>query len=205
MEKMEKRFDLQEEAEKGLIKIIDDIISPTIDSSEVLKELKDIGCIRITPPEDPPFLMHCLTFSSLNNYENGNSYKFGNIKINIRKLIDTIPGIIEATISISYDIPILKICAALSLWKSIKNVFTVEITREQAITLIALWKNCDSSHHINLDTGYECVNNLYATLGEDEISSTLYNRTIDQLIELKCIDITNNTIWLCEWVSKKYR
>lgn len=202
---MKKRYDLQENKESELIQLLKQNNSfQEVDLPNLLNEFKQIDCICITPPEYPPFIMHYLTLNSLSNYDTGNSVKPGNLKLNIKKLINTIPGIIEASVSISYNIPILKICAALSLWKSIKDVFTVEINHKQAVILIALWKNCDSSHHINLEEGCLCVNRLYKSLAEEEINSTIYNLVIDQLIKLKCIDVTNNTIWLREWISTKY-
>lgn len=103
-----------------------------------------------------------------------------------------------------YDIPILQVCAALTLWKTLCNIFTVEITREQAIVLVALWKNCDVSHYINLSNGFDAVNTLYQKLDDCTMNQTIYNRIIDQLINLECIEVINEKIWLRKWISQKY-
>lgn len=84
------------------------------------------------------------------------------------------------------------------------NIFTVEITREQAIVLVALWKNCDVSHYINLSNGFDAVNTLYQKLDDCTMNQTIYNRIIDQLINLECIEVINEKIWLREWISQKY-
>lgn len=36
------------------------------------------------------------------------------------------------------------------------------------------------------------------------MNQTIYNRIIDQLINLECIEVINEKIWLREWISQKY-
>jgi len=201
---MEKRYDLQKDKEAELIKIIDTATNKSnLDSVLLYKEFKD-NYISITPPEEEPPMMQFLTIDSLKNYKSGQSVKAGNIILNIKKLINTLPAIVASSVSISNDITILKVCAALALWKEFRNIFTIEITREQAIVLVALWKNCDTTQHISLSDGLAAVNTLYNTLDGCAINQTIYSRTIDQLINLHCIEVTNEIIWLREWISKKY-
>ena len=201
---MEPRYDLQKNKETELIKLIDTATNKSsLNSSLLLEEFKR-NCISITPPEEDPPMMQFITIDSLKNYKSGQSIKAGNIILNIRKLISALPAIVAASVSISYDIPILKVCAALTLWKELCNIFTVEITREQAIVLVALWNNCDNSHHISLSDGFATVNALYKNLDDCVMNQTIYNRIIDQLITLQCIEVTDENIWLREWISKKY-
>lgn len=201
---MEIRYDLQNNKETELIKIIDTVTNESsLDSSLLFENFKK-NCISITPPEEEPPMMQFLTIDSLKNYKSGQSIKPGNIKLNIKKLINTLPAIVETSVGILYDIPILQVCAALTLWKTLCNIFTVEITREQAIVLVALWKNCDVSHYINLSNGFDAVNTLYQKLDDCTMNQTIYNRIIDQLINLECIEVINEKIWLREWISQKY-
>lgn len=203
---MEKRNDLQMTKENELINLIAAAL-PELNatSSQVFNELKMYNGILITPPEEEPPRIEFLTFDSLKNYKSGQSIKPGNIFLNMKKLIDSIPTVITTTISISYDIPILKVCSLLALWKNFREVLTVEISREQAVVLIALWKDCDNNHQLNVSDGFNSVNTLYKMLDESEINSTIYNRILDQLVSLHCISITSDKIWLCEWISKKYK
>lgn len=198
------RYDLQKDKENELLKIISSATNDSsLDPNLLLEDFKK-NYLSITPPEEEPPMMQFLTIDSLKNYNSGQSIKAGNIILNIRKLISTFPNVIAASVSISYDIPILKICAALSIWKELHDVFTIEITREQAIVLVALWKNCDNTQHISLSDGFIAVNTLYKNLDDCVMNQTTYNRIIDQLINLKCIEVTDERIWLREWISRRY-
>lgn len=202
---MEIRYDLQKSKEAELIKIIDATTNKSPLNTNLLYEEFKKNYINITPPEEEPPMMQFLTIDSLRNYKSGQSFKAGNIILNIKKLINSLPAIVAASVSISYEIPILKVCAALALWKELRDIFTVEITREQAIVLVALWNNCDNTHHINISDGFVAANTLYKNLDDCTMNQTIYNRIIDQLTILQCIELTDENIWLREWISKKYR
>lgn len=176
-----------------------------IEADKLFDEFINNGYIKITPPKKEKPMMYFMTFDQLSNYQKGQSVKPGNIVMNIKKLIASISDITAMAVSVYYDIPILKVCSALSIWQKLMDIMTVEIDRKQAVVIIALWKNCNSNHKINIDHGYECVNFLYKELEETEISWSDYNKVIDQLIKLKCIEIIDEVIWLREWVSKEYR
>lgn len=74
-------------------------------------------------------MMHMLTMDMLNNYRKGESIKPGNILLNFKKLMDSLPEITAAVVSVFYDIPILKVCAALSVWKSLRNMWQLMMIR----------------------------------------------------------------------------
>ena len=58
---------------------------------------------------------YCLNGSSLlSSYNKGESIKPGNVKLNIRRLIESLPDLTEAVVGIAMDITILKVCAALN-------------------------------------------------------------------------------------------
>ncbi len=198
------RYDIQEKKEKELIQIIETVTNESsLDSCSLFEEFKN-SCIHISPPEESFPIMSFVTFDSLKNYKNGHSIKAGNITLNIKKLIDSIPAIVETSIGFIYDIPILKICAALTLCKTFRDIFTVEITREQAIVLFALWKNCDGLYKISISEGFTAVNTLYKNLDDCIINQTIYNQIIDQLVTLQCISIADGEIHLRESINKEY-
>ncbi len=58
------------------------------------------GGLLITPPQQEPPMMHMLVMDSLSNYNKGESIKPGNIKLNIRHLIELLPDITAATVEI---------------------------------------------------------------------------------------------------------
>ena len=53
-------------------------------------------------------------------------------------------------------------------------------------------------------TVHEVSNTLYQKLDDCTMNQTIYNRIIDQLINLECIEVINEKIWLREWISQKY-
>lgn len=145
------------------------------------------------------------SFKSFSELEGGRTIKPGNIVLNLRKLIDSIPTITALSVSMAVDIPILRVCSALSLWKEIRDVMTVEITRMQSIVIIALWKFRDHTNHIHLDYGYDRVNYFCETIGEEKLSWDDYNKIVDELLKLQCIDICEEVIWLRESIKKAWK
>lgn len=148
--------------------------------------------------------MHMLVMDSLSNYNKGKSIKPGNIKINIRRLIEHLPDITAATVGIATDIPILKVCAALNIWKMLRDVSIVEITKEQDITIIALWENCNQQQRITLEQGFDCFKSLYEQIETSECTWEQYIKLINDLEKIGSLKPDSNGIWLCERVSKQY-
>lgn len=175
-----------------------------ISSKDIMQSFLESGGLLITPPQQEPFLMHMLTVDSLSNYNKGESIKPGNVKINIRRLIEHLPDMTAATVGIALDIPILKVCAALNIWKMLRDVATVEITREQAITIIALWENCNQQQRITLEQGFACFKSLYNQIETSECTWEQYIKLINDLEKIGSLKLDSKGIWLCEWVSKKY-
>ena len=137
-------------------------------------------------------------------YKKGESIKPGNIKLNIRCLIKHLPDIVVSTKDIITDSLILKVCAALNIWKILWSVSTVKITKEQAIFIIALWNNCDQQKRIVLERGYVCFKSLYEQIETSKCTWELYIRLIDDLEKIHSIKLDDKGIWLCECVSKTY-
>ncbi|WP_455648921.1 hypothetical protein [Enterocloster citroniae] len=163
------------------------------------------SCIIMTPPEQEPPVMHMLVMSSLSDYKRGTSIKPGNIKINMKKLIDTLPESVEAGVALAMDIPILKVCAALHIWKMIRNVMSVEITKEQAVVIMSLWKNADERHIISLEKGWDCANRMCRQTSNKEFTQERYTTILEELERMDSIKVNEDGIWLCEWVAQRYR
>lgn len=149
-------------------------------------------------------MLHMLMVDSLNNYNKGESIKPGNIKLNIRHLIEFLPDLTAATVEIVMDIPILKVCAALNIWKMLRDVTTVEITKEQAIVVAALWDNCNQQQRITLEKGFECFSSLYENIEASNCTWEQYIKLISDLEKIGSLELDSNGIWLREWVSKRY-
>lgn len=107
---------------------------------EATQLLLECNCLKITPPQQEPPMMSFLTLNSLNNYHQGRSIKPGNIKINIKCLIDTLPEIVTATVSVISGITIIKICAAIAIWKKLRDVSTIDIKKNKLLLFLRYGK-----------------------------------------------------------------
>lgn len=215
---LESRDDLLENKKAEIISIIErtniSLGEKRINSKDIMQSLLKSGGLLITSPQFTPLrftlsqqdfpLTQMMTFDSLSNYNKGNSIKPGNIKLNIRHLIDFLPDLTAATVEIATDIPILKVCAALNIWKMLRDVTTVEITKEQAIVVVALWDNCNQQQRITLEKGFECFKSLYKNIEASNCTWEQYIKLISDLEKIGSLELDSNGIWLCEEVGKRY-
>lgn len=206
---LENRNDLLEIKKAEIVSIIERTSislreEENISSKDIMQSFLKSGGLLITPPQQEPPMMHMLIIDSLSNYNKGESIKPGNVKLNIRHLIESLPDLTIATVGIAMDIPILKVCAALNIWKMLRDITTVEITKEQAIAIVALWDNCDQQQRITLEKGFECFKSLYENIETFDCTWEQYIKLISDLEKIDSLKLDSNGIWLCEWVSKRY-
>ena len=206
---MKQRTDLQDKVTQQLKTTILENLSDVFtnensDVSLIYNNLERSRFISISPPLEEPPRMQLLTMDSLRNYKDGSSIKPGNILLNIRKLIEAIPEVVSIGAGMVCDNHIVTVCGALSLWLKLRDIATINISKEQAFVIVALWRNCNSNHKISLDDGYTATNDLLKQYGELEITSLKYNMIIDSLVKIECIELTEEIIWLREWISKNY-
>lgn len=205
---LENRNDLLEIKQAEILSIIErtsiSLWKEDISSKDILQSFFKNGGLVITPPQQEPPMMRMLVVDSLNNYNKGESIKPGNIKLNICHLIESLPDLTEAAVGIAMDIPILKVCAALNIWKMLRAVTTVEITKEQAIVVVALWDNCNQQQRITLEKGFECFRSLYESIETSNCTWERYIKLISDLEKIGSLELDSNGILLREWVSKRY-
>ena len=206
---MKQRTDLQNNVTQQLKTTIAETLSNVFsnqsnDVSLIYNNLVRSRFVSISPPLEEPPMMQLLTMDSLRNYKDGSSIKPGNILLNIRKLIEAIPEVVSIGAGMISDNHIVTVCGALSLWLKLRDIATINISKEQAFVIVALWKNCNSNHKISLDDGFIATNNLFDQYGEPEITRLKYNMIIDSLVKIECIELTEEIIWLREWISKNY-
>ena len=206
---MQKRIDLQDAALQQLKNVFTEALSASranegVNASWAFDSLLQTRFISITPPLEKPLTMQLLTLDSLRDYKNGSSIKPGNIVLNIKELIEAIPEVVSIGAGMVCDNLVITVCGAFSLWLKLRDIATVSITREQAFTIVALWKSCNSAHKISLDDGFIATNVLLKQYGESEITNLKYNIVIDSLIKMQCIELTEGIIWLRECISRSY-
>jgi len=158
---------------------------------------------RISPPLDPPQVAHMMLLHD-SGREGGLTRKPGNILLNWRNLYresgDLVLSVAGAGLS-KWLIPF----AALSVWNKVYTHSTIDITKEQAVIIFSLWRDCDSKHIADIEKGFNAANSLFIGYGWPKISKSHYTQILKELAKLKCIKLIDvKSVWLCEWVSRNY-
>ena len=130
----------------------------------------------------------------------GLTIKPGNILLNWRKLFERSPELVLAGAGVNQ--PWLVPFAALYVWNLVWSLAKIEITPAQAITLYALWNAGGRSRRFTESEASAVVNAYRHTCKETPQVKADFARVVNDLVSLRCIELTDGTIWLREWVKK---
>lgn len=158
---------------------------------------------RLTSPVEPEPVIKMITLGDFGD-EGGTSRKPGNIFLNWRKLMDIVP---DATIagagaiaSPTWLLPLIALYVWNKLWRGAEE----ELTNVEACIMYALWKNKDGRSKITEEDGFAKTNALRTQHALPELANTEYNKAINQLLKMGCIEMSSGVIWLREWVRVSY-
>ena len=162
---------------------------------------------RITPPQEPEITVGLVIISSPYSEPKAESRKVGNVLLNWRRLIDIVPdislaGLGAATLPVSPAIA--AVLAGLYVWNKLWRGSVEELSNTEAVTMLALWQNCDSHKNISEQDGLSRTNELLASYSMPPLSQRQYAAAIDKLLKIECIAINEGVIRLIEWVRVKY-
>ena len=91
-----------------------------------------------------------------------------------------------------------------SITDEIYDVYRQKIGKS-AKSQIRSWENSmEFMYKILIDDGFIATNKLLEQYGESQITNSKYNMIVDSLVEMQCIEITEGTIGLIEYISKEY-
>lgn len=206
---LKERYDLLEEKRCEIISVIIrtniSLEKKQIDSEEILQSLQNSDVLLLTAPQQEMPMMEFLTVNSLNNYNKGTSIKPGNIILNIRKLIISLPELItNISDFFSKDSPVYKVYVVLNILKKIKHITTIEITEDQSLAVLALWRNYNQHQRIKLEEGFERCRTLYKSINKPTYTFEQYLKVIDDLEKIGSLHLNDDGILLCELVNIKY-
>lgn len=206
---LKERYDLLEEKRREIISVIIrtniSLEKKQIDSEEILQSLQNSDVLLLTAPQQEMPMMEFLTVNSLNNYNKGTSIKPGNIILNIRKLIISLPELItNISDFFSKDSPVYKVYVVLNILKKIKHITTIEITEDQSLAVLALWRNYNQHQRIKLEEGFERCRTLYKSINKPTYTFEQYLKVIDDLEKIGSLHLNDDGILLCELVNIKY-
>jgi hypothetical protein len=130
----------------------------------------------------------------------GITFKPGNIRLNWRKLFEKAPELVltGAGVTQVWLVPF----AALYLWNLVWSLAKIEITPAQAMTMHALWNAGERAKPFAESEALKIVNAFCQTCGSAPLSASDFAKVVNDLVALDCIELTEGTIWLREWVKK---
>jgi hypothetical protein len=169
--------------------------------AKVAERVVDHFC-RMSPPMDPPMLMHMITLDR-GGRGGGQSRKPGNLALNWKRLRGESADLVltaAGVIAVPWLIPF----AALSIWNKFWTHATIELTKEQGASLCAMWHRCDNEHHIARSAALAETNQLFQVFEWPPLSEEAFTNILRDLEHLQCIEVTDQKIWLREWVQTTY-
>lgn len=175
-------------------------------SEDILKNF-----IRIKPPVEDFSYFEIITEQSIGR---ATSRKAGNIRFNLRKLIDSIPGtILGVAGSVAGGVvnPLLLLLTCLVLWKNHwSKLRDIELSEKHAAVILVMWNNRNYRNNTIEEKKIlplvmkELENRHRPSINESEL-----NQILAELERIKCIEVykrmTDKKVWwLREWVQTTF-
>jgi hypothetical protein len=159
--------------------------------------------VSFSPPENSKTLTRLITLK-LTERPQGFSRKPGNILMNWRKLLDVTPDVTIAGVGAETAPPWVWPLIGLYVWNKLWRGAEETFSDIEASVMLALWKNRDSEDKISEEEGYLRANEIRTRSNLTTLTNSDYNRAINRLLSLDCIEMNNGIIWLRESVQLAY-
>ncbi|MGL5824984.1 MAG: hypothetical protein ACRCYU_09235 [Nocardioides sp.] len=133
----------------------------------------------------------------------GVSRKPGNILLSWRRLFDVGPDIGVAAVGSVGQNRFVHALIGLYVWNKVWRGSEVELSEAEASVIEALWRNSAQTRKLPADDAFALTNNLRLARDAANLSRPDFERALDILVSMACIEITGDCIWLREWVRKR--
>lgn len=133
----------------------------------------------------------------------GVSIKPGNVTLNWRKLIGSLPGI-ALTGAGAATSPWLIILGALVIWKDLYSTSQVDLGPQHATAMLTMWNNHDGKKRISEEKARELTNEALAQFDMNRTSPATFANIIDDLTLAGCVELSDGEIWLREWIRRSW-
>jgi len=183
---------------EGLIDDIEQDISDLLAGrrdviEEVLNKFADI--------DESPHFATFTRITSTSFQEGATSKKLGNIRLNWRKLFDSSPTLAFAGAGAATDRWLIPF-AALIAWKEVQKIVSVQVEPRDSVVLEAMWGGKDGRHRIKKPLALEVSNRKLSEYGLERIDENVFEKALNSLSDLECIEIESEEVWLREWVKR---
>ena len=134
----------------------------------------------------------------------GSSRRPGHIVLNWRRRFDVVPDVgIASAGGIAVESPFLRALFGLYIWNKIWRGADEELTLDEASIIETLWLGGARKTKVGADDAYLAVTDARAAAGLDPLARPAFERGLERLASMKCIELTGDEIWLREWVRRR--
>ena len=184
-----------------LVRIATEALNPS--DSKIAARIVDSFC-SLSPPLEPPVFIEMITIHS-QGARGGRSRKPGNLWLNWRKFASDFGDLSLTVASVAVE-PKLIPLAALSIWNKIWSHSSIELTREHATVLYAMWQARNNENKLTETDAFQKSGLMFQLNGWPALAQQQFDSIIEDLEQIKCIekDSSDGTIWLRECVKKIY-
>jgi hypothetical protein len=192
--------DRMREKRAELVQIAAESLDPR--DTKLAERLVDSFC-ALTPPLDPPVVIQYITIHSRGT-GGGMSRKAGNLWLNWRKFASEF-GDLSLTVAGVVAEPRLAPLAALSIWNKVWTHSALQLSREHATVLYAMWQGRGKDNTLSEADAIEKSGVMFQLNGWLPLDRNGYVAILNDLEKLQCIERKEpEVIWLREWVKKTY-
>jgi hypothetical protein len=152
---------------------------------------------------EPPETTFTMDWSTI--YKDGSggiNRKPGNIILNWKHFYQKSPEIVLSLGGISS--PWLLPFAALYLWNTVWSGLKIDLSSDHAIALLTMWEHKNPKNRIPEDEAFIRTNKYLTEHNLRPLSADEFTKIVNQLEQMKCIELDNGMIWLRERVRKTY-
>lgn len=158
---------------------------------------------RLTAPMVPPIVIEMITLNR-GGRRGGRTRKPGNIQLNWKNLFRETSDLIltgAGTIAMPWLMPL----AALSIYNKLRHIATIELSKEHAACLFAMWHRCDKDHTIERSIATAGCKELFAVYQWPTPTDSQLQEVYQDLQTIGCIEPKGvDLFWLREWVRNQY-
>lgn len=154
---------------------------------------------------NPPYMQIMMGYITMTNMKSGSSIKAGNIILNARTFFNALPSLILLGAEVLETNWFLTIVAFIALWQELLKLSKITFSEDEAITLNVLWSNCKTNNIINMDEGYQAINECRRRLALEKFEWDEYMKQLGKLEKIRCLRRIDNFIVLCEEIQVEYK
>lgn len=150
-----------------------------------------------------PEYLYVSELITLDSKGGGTSRKPGNIVLNWRRLFDLVPDVgVAAVGGIGHDSFVVALIA-LYVWNKVWRGSETPLSDAEASVIEALWRKDGRARTVSSDEAFELTNELRRARSADELTRSGFEAAISVLSSMQCVEVTDDSIWLREWVRKR--